>query len=63
MDFTLDGIFTRQALTCLGLSALTGFLPAALGSGARVLRYFLLVLVAVWGVPGLLKVWLKPISG
>ena len=32
----------------------------SLSSAARAVRYFLLVLVAVWGVPALLKVWLRP---
>jgi len=44
----------------LGLSALAGLLPSTLSGAARAVRYFLLVLVAVWGVPALLKVWLKP---
>lgn len=45
----------------LGLSALSGLLPAGLSGAARALRYFLLVLVAVWGVPALLKVWFRPL--
>ncbi|GAA4017755.1 phosphatase PAP2 family protein [Deinococcus rubellus] len=46
----------------LGLSALAGLLPSALSGAARALRYFLLVLVAVWGVPALLRVWLRPVG-
>ncbi len=44
----------------LALGALSGLLPDALGNPARALRYFVLVLVAVQGIPALLKPWLKP---
>lgn len=45
----------------LGLSALAGLLTTALSGAARALRYFLLVMVAVWGVPALLGGWLRPL--
>ncbi|AWN23683.1 phosphoesterase [Deinococcus irradiatisoli] len=44
----------------LALGALAGLLPAALDNPARAIRYFVLVLVAVQGVPALLRGWLSP---
>ena len=44
------------------LGALASLLPAVLDGPLRAIRYFLLVLVAIWGVPALLRGWLRPLG-
>lgn len=45
----------------LALGVLAGLLPDILSGPARAIRYFVLVWVAIGGVPALLKVWLRPV--
>ncbi|WP_420596140.1 phosphatase PAP2 family protein [Deinococcus sp.] len=44
----------------LSLGALASLLPTVLDGPLRAIRYFLLVLIALWGVPALLRGWLRP---